>query len=102
NAQVNRIIIRNGCAVGVAYQGKSGHEIEAFATNEVLICSGAMGSAKLLMLSGIGPEEHLSSLGIDTVANLPVGKNFHDHLHMSINVTTKQPISLFGADQGLN
>ncbi|NHX33759.1 glucose-methanol-choline oxidoreductase, partial [Escherichia coli] len=61
-----------------------------------------MGSAKLLMLSGIGPEEHLSSLGIHTHANLPVGKNFHDHLHMSINVTTKQPISLFGADQGLN
>ncbi|CAB5550074.1 GMC family oxidoreductase [Providencia hangzhouensis] len=100
--QVNRIIIRDGRAIGVAYQGKNGHEVEAFASCEVLVCSGAMGSAKLLMLSGIGPEEHLSSLGIDTHVNLPVGKNFHDHLHMSINVTTKQPISLFGADQGLN
>ncbi len=100
NTQVNRIIIRDGQAVGVAYQGKNGHEVEAFAREEVLVCSGAMGSAKLLMLSGIGPEEHLSALGIKTVANLPVGENFHDHLHMSINVTTKEPISLFGADQG--
>lgn len=100
NTQVNRIIIRDGQAVGVAYQGKNGHEVEALVREEVLVCSGAMGSAKLLMLSGIGPEEHLSSLGIKTVANLPVGKNFHDHLHMSINVTTKEPISLFGADQG--
>lgn len=102
NTQVNRIITRDGRAIGVAYQGKNGHEIEAMAADEVLICSGAMGSAKLLMLSGIGPEEHLSSLGIDTIVNLPVGKNFHDHLHMSINVTIKQPISLFGADQGIN
>ncbi len=102
NMQVNRIIIRDGRAVGVVYQGVNGLEVEAFADNEVLVCSGAMGSAKLLMLSGIGPEEHLSSLGIETIANLPVGKNFHDHLHMSINVTTKDPISLFGADKGLN
>ncbi|SQI40313.1 Choline dehydrogenase [Providencia alcalifaciens] len=94
NTQVNRIIIRDGQAVGVAYQGKNGHEVEAFAREEVLVCSGAMGSAKLLMLSGIGPEEHLSALGIKTVANLPVGENFHDHLHMSINVTTKEPIQL--------
>ncbi|MGV2469998.1 glucose-methanol-choline oxidoreductase, partial [Bacillus subtilis] len=89
NTQVNRIIIQDGRAVGIAYQGKNGHEVEAFATDEVLICSGAMGSAKLLMLSGIGPEEQLSTLGINTLANWPVGKNFHDHLHMSINVTTK-------------
>ncbi|WP_369310522.1 GMC family oxidoreductase [Providencia rettgeri] len=101
NTQVNRIIIEDGRAIGVVYQGKDGREMAVLAANEVLICSGAMGSAKLLMLSGIGPEEHLSSLGINTVANLPVGKNFHDHLHMSINVTTKQPISLFGADQGI-
>lgn len=102
NKHVNRIIIRDGMAIGVAYQGSHGHEIEAFASQEVVICAGAMGSAKLLMLSGIGPKEHLASLGIETVADLPVGKNFHDHLHMSINVTTKEPISLFGADQGIN
>ncbi|HHR6029042.1 TPA: GMC family oxidoreductase [Providencia alcalifaciens] len=102
NTQVSRIIIQDGQAVGVAFQGKNGHEVEAFAREEVLVCSGAMGSAKLLMLSGIGPEEHLSALGIKTVANLPVGKNFHDHLHMSINVTTKEPISLFGADKGVS
>ncbi|ELX8379467.1 GMC family oxidoreductase [Providencia vermicola] len=102
NKQVNRIIIRDGEAVGVAYQGNDGHEIEAFAQKEVIICAGAMGSAKLLMLSGIGPQDHLSTLGIETIVDLPVGKNFHDHLHMSINVTTKDPISLFGADQGIN
>lgn len=102
NKQVNRIIIRDGVAVGVSYQDKNGGEVDVFAQKEVIICAGAMGSAKLLMLSGIGPKDHLSSLGIETVADLPVGKNFHDHLHMSINVTTKDPISLFGADKGIH
>lgn len=101
NRQVNRIIIKNGVAIGVAYQENSQQEVEAFASHEVICCAGAMGSAKLLMLSGIGPQDHLSSLGIETVVDLPVGQNFHDHLHMSINVTTKDPISLFDADKGL-
>jgi choline dehydrogenase len=75
--------------------------VTALATKEVIVSAGAVGSPKLLMLSGIGPRDHLQQLGIEVRADLPVGKNFHDHLHMSINVSTREPISLFGADRGL-
>ena len=45
------------------------------------MCGGTIGSAQLLLLSGVGPAEHLRSLGIDVVADLPgVGENLHDHL----------------------
>ena len=45
------------------------------------MCGGTIGSAQLLLLSGVGPADHLRSLGIDVVADLPgVGENLHDHL----------------------
>jgi choline dehydrogenase len=47
---------------------------------EVLLCGGAIQSPQLLLLSGIGPREELSRVGINVVANLPgVGKNLQDH-----------------------
>ncbi|MDC6112593.1 GMC family oxidoreductase [Serratia rubidaea] len=101
NALAHRVIIEDNVARGVAYSQNGGAEVSAFAEQEVIICAGAVGSPKLLMLSGIGPHAHLTSLGITPLADLPVGKNFHDHLHMSINASTRQPVSLFGADRGL-
>jgi Choline dehydrogenase and related flavoproteins len=53
------------------------------------------------MLSGIGPAAHLAEMGIPCVADLPVGKNFHDHLHMSVNATIHGNNSFFGEDKGL-
>jgi choline dehydrogenase len=53
---------------------------QARASAEVIVCAGAIGSPQLLMLSGIGPAEHLRDLGIDPVADLPgTGANLHDH-----------------------
>jgi choline dehydrogenase-like flavoprotein len=46
----------------------------------VILAAGTVESAKLLMLSGIGPKTHLADLGINLVADLPVGKNLQDHL----------------------
>lgn len=46
-------------------------------------CTGTLGSPQLLMLSGIGPKEHLNSLGIDVIEDLPVGFNLQDHVSMS-------------------
>lgn len=101
NALAHRLTFEGNVATGVVYSQNDGAEVTARATKEVIVSAGAVGSPKLLMLSGIGPRDHLQQLGIEVRADLPVGKNFHDHLHMSINVSTREPISLFGADRGL-
>jgi choline dehydrogenase len=49
------------------------------ASRELIVCAGAYNTPQLLMLSGIGPGDHLRSLGIDVVADLPVGDNLQDH-----------------------
>ena len=46
----------------------------------MILCAGVFGSPQLLMLSGVGPAEHLREHGITVVADLPVGDNLHDHL----------------------
>jgi choline dehydrogenase-like flavoprotein len=55
--------------------------VERTDAGSVVVCGGTIGSAQLLLLSGIGPADHLRSHGIDVVADLPgVGENLHDHL----------------------
>ncbi|GGF58841.1 GMC family oxidoreductase [Alteromonas lipolytica] len=100
NALVSRIEIENGRATGVTYK-VHGHEKTVSARKEVIVSAGAIGSAKVLQLSGVGPKAVLAKAGIKQKAELPVGKNFHDHLHMSVNATIKEPISLYGEDKGL-
>ena len=79
-ALVKRIVIENNRAVGVELVKGSSTVIER-ASREVIVTSGAIGSPKLLMLSGIGPAAHLQSVGIRTLVDLPgVGRNLHDHL----------------------
>jgi choline dehydrogenase len=75
---VTRLVIRRGRCAGVSYlhDGAAG---EAGADGEVVVCAGAIGSPQLLMLSGIGPADCLKALGIDPVADLPVGENLQDH-----------------------
>ena len=58
-ALVRRIVLENGRAVGVAY-ARGGQEMQARAEREVLLCGGAINSPQLLMLSGIGPADHLA------------------------------------------
>ncbi|OMH29442.1 GMC family oxidoreductase [Motiliproteus sp. MSK22-1] len=81
-AVVTRVLVKNNRAVGVEYSKRGSKDVyQAMASQEVLVTSGAVGSPKLLQLSGIGPADHLRSLGIDVVHNLPsVGENFHDHM----------------------
>jgi choline dehydrogenase len=79
NAEVQRIAIKNGRAVGVNYRWR-GKVRYAAADAEVIVSSGAFGSPKLLMLSGIGSEEELDAHGVRTVVDLPgVGENLMDH-----------------------
>ncbi|MBF5007489.1 GMC family oxidoreductase [Diaphorobacter caeni] len=77
---VTRILIENGRAVGVAWRDDRGGVHEARVNKEVLLCAGALQSPQLLMLSGIGPAEHLREMGIEVLVDLPgIGANLQDH-----------------------
>jgi len=77
-ALVRRIIIENGRAVGVEVESDSEtFEVQA---NEIIVSAGAVVSPQLLMLSGIGPAEHIKGHGIEAIIDLPgVGQNLQDH-----------------------
>lgn len=69
---------------GVKYR-RGQQFLEVHAQAEVLLCAGAFQSPQLLMLSGIGPAEHLQSLGIEVKQDLPgVGANLQDHLDVTL------------------
>ncbi|XP_018377167.1 PREDICTED: glucose dehydrogenase [FAD, quinone]-like [Trachymyrmex cornetzi] len=65
-------------AIGVEFV-KHNQTTRVFASKEVILCAGAIKSPQLLMLSGIGPANHLCELGINVIQNAPVGKNLMDH-----------------------
>lgn len=66
-------------AVGVKYENAGGQVIEVRASKEVIVSAGALNSPQLLLLSGIGPSQHLKTLGVPVVADLPVGEGLEDH-----------------------
>ena len=74
NSRVLNINTRNGRAVGVTYS-RYGAEASVRCNLEVIVTAGTVNSAKLLLLSGVGPKEELDRLGIKVVADLPVGQN---------------------------
>ncbi|WP_158883154.1 choline dehydrogenase [Rhodanobacter sp. L36] len=79
-ALVERVLIEQGRAVGVML--RHGHRTsERIEAGEVIFAAGAINTPQLLMLSGLGPADHLREHGIDVIANLPdVGANLQDHL----------------------
>ncbi|KXI27794.1 GMC family oxidoreductase [Paraglaciecola hydrolytica] len=88
-AVVEKILIDKGRASGVQLQLKQ-QRLSLHANKEVLLCAGAINSPKLLMLSGIGPKEHLAEQGIDTLVDLPgVGQNLQDHLDVLVQYRCK-------------
>ncbi|MBV4521208.1 choline dehydrogenase [Pseudomonas sp. SWRI74] len=94
---VTRVRIENGRATGVEYvQGRDSREVRfAQATREVVVAAGAIGSPKILMLSGVGPAQELSRHGIAVHKDLPgVGQNLQDHFDIDIVCELKEPKSL--------
>jgi choline dehydrogenase len=78
-AIARRLLFDGSRCVGVEWSQDG--RIERAQAGEVVVCGGTIGSAQLLLLSGIGPADHLRSVGVDVVADLPgVGANLHDHL----------------------
>jgi choline dehydrogenase-like flavoprotein len=88
-------------AIGVEYRSDGGRgsaqTLRLKPGGEVLLCAGSFGSPQLLMLSGIGPADHLRQHGIALVHELPgVGENLHDHPDVVIVVNAPQVSDLFG------
>ena len=87
-AHVTRILFDGTKAVGVEYiRGNQTHQ--AFASQEVLLCSGAINSPQLLMCSGVGDAAHLQSMDVPIVLDLPgVGNNLQDHPKVDFQYTS--------------
>jgi choline dehydrogenase len=78
-ALVNRVIIRNGRAVGIEYR-RRGRVCQAFANQEVVLSAGAFGTPQLLQVSGIGPADHLRRVGVSPLVDSPrIGHGLTDH-----------------------
>lgn len=83
-AMATRILVENGRAVGVEIL-ENGQKSEIRCEREVIVSSGAIGSPRLLLLSGIGPAAHLNEVGVKVVHDLPgVGENLQDHLDVYV------------------
>jgi choline dehydrogenase len=85
---VTRVDIENGRATGVEVRDKNGTSRTIRAGKEVILSAGFVGSAQILMLSGVGHAQHLRDNGIEVVADLPVGDNLHDHMFHAMTFHT--------------
>src|SRR5271168_7061 len=95
HALASRVAFDGRRAVGVHYR-RDGRELKAGARREVVLCGGSINSPQLLKLSGVGPAAELGGFGIDVVADRPgVGENLQDHLEFTVQVASRQPITLF-------
>ncbi|MGA7933561.1 MAG: GMC family oxidoreductase N-terminal domain-containing protein [Kovacikia sp.] len=104
HALATRVLTEGNRAAGVEY-AQNGQFYQDAAAQEVILSAGTFLSPKLLMLSGIGAPNHLRSLGIPVVADLPgVGQNLQDHLRLpNIIYRSKQtmPAIELAAEVGL-
>ena len=91
-ALVHRVRLDGGRCTGVDYSvGTRVYFVRC--TGEVVLAAGAVGSAQLLLMSGIGPQPHLRSVGIDVAADLPgVGGNLFDHPMSGLVYRSARPV----------
>ncbi|RWN59540.1 choline dehydrogenase [Mesorhizobium sp.] len=89
-----RVIIENQRATGVEIEVRRRIQVIK-ARREVIIAASSINSPKILMLSGIGPAQHLRQYGIPVIADRPgVGRNLQDHMELYIQQESTQPITL--------
>ncbi|MCY4046404.1 MAG: GMC family oxidoreductase N-terminal domain-containing protein [Cellvibrionales bacterium] len=91
-ACVHKILINNKQATGIRYEYK-GAILQADAVCEIILSAGALETPKLLMLSGIGPADHLKDKGIEVVLDQPaIGQNLQDHTNVCLFFKGNKPI----------
>jgi choline dehydrogenase len=96
--QTTRVLTQEHRAIGVEYL-RGGIPSVATATREIILAGGTVGSTQLLLLSGIGPAQHLRDLDITVVIDLPgVGQNLQDHVATAVVRGSTQPLSMLNAD----
>ncbi|XP_014236445.1 glucose dehydrogenase [FAD, quinone]-like [Trichogramma pretiosum] len=98
-SHVNKLLIdKQNRAYGVEFT-KSNMTIHVRAKKEVILSAGAINSPQILMLSGIGPAEHLRSMMIDVLQDAPVGENLMDHIsYGGLVFLIDQPVSIVSED----
>jgi choline dehydrogenase-like flavoprotein len=97
-ALATRVLLEKNRVTGVEYL-LNGAINTAVAESEVILAGGAVNSPQLLLLSGIGPADELSRVGVRSMQDLPgVGKNLHDHLMVSVGYRCTKPVSLASAE----
>jgi choline dehydrogenase len=95
DATVTGLTFTGASCTGVKFREGSSHERIVYAEREVILCAGTIGSAHLLLLSGVGPAGQLRRNGIRVVADLPgVGANLTDHPLGVIVYAADQPVTL--------
>lgn len=94
-ALARRVICTEGRATGVEI-GRAGQIETIPAAREVILSASPINTPKLLMLSGIGPAEHLREFGIEVLADRQgVGANLQDHLEIYMQYKSLQPVTLY-------
>ncbi|MGH2849003.1 MAG: GMC family oxidoreductase [Solirubrobacteraceae bacterium] len=91
-AHVRRLCFEGDRCIGVEWQ-RGGRLERACAHGEVVLTGGVIGSATLLLRSGVGPADELAAHGIEVVSDVPgVGENLHDHVHVPLQFATERPV----------
>ena len=99
-SHVNKVLIdpKNKRAFGVQFS-KEGVNIQVRARKEIILSAGTIGSAQILMLSGVGPSKHLKEMKISVIQDAPVGQNLMDHIaYGGLLFLVDQPVSLRSKD----
>jgi choline dehydrogenase len=90
-----RIVFEGRRATGVEITVGTGTKVIK-ARREVVLAASSINSPKLLMLSGVGPAQHLAEHGIEVIVDRPgVGQNLQDHLELYLQMASRQPITLY-------
>ena len=95
-ALVCKLIIEKNKIIGVCFRNNKDKIFNIKSKKEVILCAGAIGTPHILMLSGIGPKDHLRSMGINLKVDLPgVGQNLQDHPDFIMKYKCLKPVSLW-------